>query len=70
MGPPFTQHTASSATKCPFEGDIVSDSEPDTTSRNDIMVVDIPRLATSENTASYKAACATASVGFTSPCLR
>lgn len=70
MGPPFTQCTASLATKHPFEGDIVSDSEPDTTSGNNIMVVDVPKLATSENTASYKAAHATASVGLTSPCLR
>ena len=70
MGPPFTQCAASSVMKRAFEGDIISDSEPGTASEDDIMVVDFPKAATSENRASYKAPRATSSVGLISPCLR
>lgn len=61
-GPPFTQHAASSATKCTFEDDIISDSEPGTPSDNDIMVADVPKVATSKDKASHKAPHVTASV--------
>lgn len=60
--PPFTQCTASSATKCAFEGDIISDSKPGTASEDDLMVVDISKTAASEKKASHKAPHATASV--------